>query len=74
MDKRTSKNHAAEPIMLSDAASLPLTSLLHNLHSSENGLSTSDATDILKRIGSNRIEYRIGPKIEMKSVLLYSFR
>jgi Mg2+-importing ATPase len=56
VDKRTSKNHAAEPVMLSDAAALPLTNLLRNLHSSENGLSTSDATDILKRIGSNRID------------------
>ena len=56
MDKRTSKNHAAEPVMLSDAATLPLSNLLRNLHSSENGLSTSDATDILKRIGSNRID------------------
>jgi P-type Mg2+ transporter len=42
--------------MVSDAATLPLANLLRNLHSSENGLSASDATDILKRIGANRID------------------
>jgi magnesium-transporting ATPase (P-type) len=56
VDKRTSKNHAAEPVTVSDAATLPLSDLLRNLHSSETGLSTSDATDILKRFGANRID------------------
>jgi hypothetical protein len=56
VDKRTSKNHAAEPVMLSDAATLSLSDLLRNLHSNENGLSTSTATNILKRIGPNQID------------------
>jgi Mg2+-importing ATPase len=40
----------------SDAAALPLSDLLRNLHSTGRGLSTSDANDILKRIGPNRID------------------
>jgi Mg2+-importing ATPase len=40
----------------SDAAALPLSDLLRNLHSTGCGLSTSDANDILKRIGPNRID------------------
>jgi Mg2+-importing ATPase len=51
--------------MLSDAATLPLSNLLRDLHSNESGLSTSDATDILKRIGSNRID-----TVKRKSFLL----
>jgi len=56
VDKRTPKNHAAEPVTVSDAATLPLSNLLRNLHSSETGLSTSDATETFKRIGANRID------------------
>jgi Mg2+-importing ATPase len=49
-------NHAAERMTQSDAAALPLSDLLRNLHSTGRGLSTSDANDILKRIGPNRID------------------
>jgi magnesium-transporting ATPase (P-type) len=56
VDKRASKNHTTEPTTVSDAATLSLSNLLRNLHSSENGLGTSDANDILKRIGANRID------------------
>jgi P-type Mg2+ transporter len=65
VDKRASKNHAAQPKTVSDAATLPLSNLTRNLHSSENGLSTSDATDILTQIGANRID-----TAERKSFLL----
>lgn len=51
-----SLNQAAERAAQSDAAARPLPDLLHNLHSTESGLTTSDATDILKRIGPNRID------------------
>src|SRR6516164_343458 len=56
VDKRTPKNHAAEPVTVSDVATLPLSNLLRNLHSSETGLSTSDATETFKRIGANGID------------------
>ncbi len=56
MNKRASKNLAAEPTTVSDAATIPLSDLLRNLHSGRNGLSASDASDILKRTGANRIE------------------
>jgi P-type Mg2+ transporter len=49
-------HRAAEPATVSDAATPPLADLLRNLHFTENGLSTSDATDVLKRIGANRID------------------
>ena len=55
MDKHP-LNHAAERMTQSDAAALPLSDLLRNLHSTGRGLSTSDANDILKRIGPNRID------------------
>jgi Mg2+-importing ATPase len=49
-------SHATERATQSDAAASPLSDLLRNLHSADSGLSTSDATDILKRIGPNRID------------------
>jgi Mg2+-importing ATPase len=55
LDKH-SLNHAAGRVGQSVAAARPLTDLLRNLHSTESGLITSDATDILKRIGPNRID------------------
>jgi P-type Mg2+ transporter len=48
--------YAAERAPQSDAAARPLPDLLRSLHSTESGLSTSDAADILKRIGANRID------------------
>jgi P-type Mg2+ transporter len=56
VDKRASKNQVAEPLALSAVATVSLPNLMRNLHSTESGLSTSDATDILKRSGANQID------------------
>ncbi len=65
MDNRAFKNHAAAPTLVSNAATLPVANLLRDLHSSDNGLNTADAAEILNRIGLNRID-----TAERKSVLL----
>jgi hypothetical protein len=49
-------NHATELAAQSDAAAHPLIDLLRKLRSTESGLGTPDATDILKTIGPNRID------------------
>jgi P-type Mg2+ transporter len=51
-----SLNHAVERTTQSDAAARPIPDLLRSLHSTESGLSTSDATDIIERIGASRID------------------